>query len=126
MCVLETLPTVAQTGRLLLRGGLLANDAAGFVIEHRDLGVIGKLGFREAEVRRPRMAVRVDPTLYSPELATEAVTAALDWARTDWGRSAVWAAHAPDDLAASRVLIDAGFLYTGDREPDGRMMVWLA
>ncbi len=123
MCVLET---VTDTGRLILRGGLMNDHTAGFVIEHRQLGVIGKLGFREIEARRPRLAVRVDPAFQGQGLATEAVTAALDWARADWGRSAVWAAHVPDDVAAGQVLIDAGFLYTGDHAPDGRMMVWLA
>ena len=68
--------------------------------------------------------------------ATEATRAALQWAGGDWGRRMVVAGHFADNAASARVLVKAGFLYTGDIQRrhsrargaivPTRMMVWLA
>ena len=66
----------------------------------------------------------------------EAVTAALSWAGGEWGARVLAAGHFADNAASSRVLIKAGFLYTGEvvrrfslarnEEAETRMAVWLA
>ncbi|MEI9889980.1 MAG: GNAT family N-acetyltransferase [Caulobacteraceae bacterium] len=69
-------------------------------------------------------------------MGSEAARAALAWAGTGWGRRMVTAGHFADNQASGRVLIKAGFLYTGEvqrrfsrargAEAATRMMVWLA
>lgn len=110
---------------------------ADFVVEHRQFGVVGMLGFRTEAPGRPRLRGWLGRPFRGRGYATEALTGALVWARGDWGRSAVWAGHFAEDRAAGLALCKAGFLYTGDvvrtpsRARDGalaatRMMVWLA
>ena len=67
---------------------------------------------------------------------TEAVRAALGWARGGWRRRYLLAGHYADNPASGHVLVKAGFLYTGEVIPrfslargesaPTRMMVWLA
>ena len=110
---------------------------ATFVIEHRQFGVIGMLALREDAPRRPQLGLWVGRPFWGRGYGTEAVGAALGWARSDWRRNVVWAGHFADNPAAGQVLVKAGFLYTGDvaRTPcvarggetaSTRMMVWLA
>lgn len=115
---------------------------AQFVIEHRHFGVIGMLGFAERQARfanaaRPELGYWLGRPFWGRGYATEAVNAALGWARGDWRKSVVWAGHFADNRASGQVLCKAGFLYTGDveltpsaaRGGEGvatRMMVWLA
>jgi RimJ/RimL family protein N-acetyltransferase len=113
---------------------------AEFVIEHREfgvIGVIGMVGFKAREPRRPEIGYWLGQPFWGRGYATEAVTAALGWARRDWRRNVVWAGHFADNPASGQVLCKAGFLYTGDVELRAaparggamqrtRMMVWLA
>lgn len=108
-----------------------------FGIEHREFGLIGMLGFHEKEPRRPELGYWLGRPFWGRGYATEAVNAALRWAKGDWRKNVVWAGHFADNRASGQVLCKAGFLYTGDVEPRAsagrggqpvptRMMVWLA
>jgi RimJ/RimL family protein N-acetyltransferase len=107
-----------------------------FVIEHRNFGVVGGLGFRPGASGRPELGYWLGREFWNRGYATEAVRAALDWARREWRRRVVVAGHFVDNPASGQVLCKAGFLYTGDVEPrwsqarnrpvHSRMMVWLA
>ena len=107
-----------------------------FAIEHRQLGVIGVLGFDGTDPRRPEVGYWLGRPFWGRGYASEALKAAMVWARGDWGRNAVWAGHFADNRASAGVLVKAGFLYTGDVEQRfsvardeavaTRMMVWLA
>jgi RimJ/RimL family protein N-acetyltransferase len=107
-----------------------------FVIEHRNFGVVGGLGFKPGPRGRPEIGYWLGRPYWNRGYATEATRAALDWARRDWRRSLVVAGHFADNPASGQVLCKAGFLYTGDVElrwsqaREGpvrtRMMIWLA
>jgi RimJ/RimL family protein N-acetyltransferase len=112
-------------------------ENAVFAVEHRQFGVIGVLGFHEKEPRRPELGYWLGRPFWGRGYATEAVNAALRWAKGDWRKNVVWAGHFADNRASGQVLCKAGFLYTGDVEvkPSAgrggqpaptRMMVWLA
>ncbi|MEO8115942.1 MAG: GNAT family N-acetyltransferase [Phenylobacterium sp.] len=115
-----------------------AKDAerdVGFVIEHRQFGLVGGLAF-DAEDGKPELGYWLGRPFWNRGYATEAVRGALGWARRDWRRSVVIAGHFSDNAASGQVLCKAGFLYTGDvqlrpsvargAEVPTRMMVWLA
>ena len=107
-----------------------------FLIEHRHFGPIGMAGFHRAEDRFAELGYWLGRTFRGRGFATEAVHAALDWARGEWGRRAVLSSHFADNPASARVLEKAGFLYTGEvrqrfslgrgQAVATRMMVWLA
>ena len=113
-----------------------------FVLDHEDEGPVGMLSLFPAQTeglgRGPRVELGycVGKRWWGRGLATEAVEAALGWARTRWKRRAVQAGHFDDNPASGAVLAKAGFLYTGERRPmfsvargeqaSSRMMVWLA
>jgi RimJ/RimL family protein N-acetyltransferase len=107
-----------------------------FAVEHRQFGLIGVLGFHEKQPRRAELGYWLGRPFWGRGYATEAVRAALGWARSEWRRNVVWAGHFSDNAASGQVLCKAGFLYTGDveRRPSiarggeapTRMMVWLA
>ena len=106
-----------------------------FAVEHRQFGLIGMLGF-DVRKGRPQVGYWLGRPFWGRGYATEALTAALRWARADWRRNVVWAGHFADNKASGQVLVKAGFLYTGVVEPRHclargeavatRMMVWLA
>lgn len=119
-----------------------------FVVDHEDEGVVGMLSLFPQPEGSEGHGPAAGPSL-GTELgycmgrrwqgrgfATEAVQAALAWARGDWRRRLVVAGHFADNPASGRVLEKAGFLYTGERRPmfslarddwaASRMMVWLA
>lgn len=108
----------------------------GFVIEHRNFGVVGMLGFRTNGAGRPDLGFWLGRRYWNRGYATEAVRAALKWARRDWRKKVVTAGHFSDNPASGQVLCKAGFLYTGDvaltrsvargQDVPTRMMVWLA
>ena len=129
--------------------------AAAFAIEHRQFGLVGMLGFQEkapgigspmpnpeqqsrsqSERGRAEAGYWLGRPFWNRGYATEALTAALRWAKGDWRRNVVWAGHFADNRASGQVLVKAGFLYTGDVESrmsqaraepvPTRMMVWLA
>lgn len=114
-----------------------------FVLDHEDEGPVGMLSLFPAQTepglgRGPAVELGycVGPRWQGRGLATEAVEAALAWAKTRWKRRAVAAGHFEDNPASGAVLSKAGFLYTGERRPMfslargepavSRMMVWLA
>lgn len=109
---------------------------AEFVIEHREFGLIGMLGFQEKEPRNTELGYWLGRPFWGRGYATEAVQAALCWAKRDWRRKVVWAGHFSDNQASGQVLCKAGFLYTGDvvltasaargSQAPTRRMVWLA
>ncbi|MBL8773660.1 MAG: GNAT family N-acetyltransferase [Phenylobacterium sp.] len=113
-----------------------ANATPTFAIQHREFGVIGALGFDARADGRPEVGYWLGRPFWGRGYATEALKAALVWAKAGWGRNAVWAGHFADNRASASVLIKAGFLYTGDVErpysvargdvAPTRMMVWLA
>lgn len=96
-----------------------------FLIEHRDFGPIGMLGFHRQPMEWSETGSAISPelgywlgrTFWGRGFATEAVQAALDWADRCWGRRAVTAGHFADNPASARVLAKAGFLYTGEVQP---------
>lgn len=108
-----------------------------FAIETEDDGLIGVLGFHDIDrFGAPELGYWLGKPWWGRGLATEAVSAALVWARDDWGRKVVRAGHFADNDASANVLIKANFLYTGEvtQKPSlargepapTRMMVWLA
>jgi RimJ/RimL family protein N-acetyltransferase len=112
-------------------------QTANFMIEHRNFGVVGGLSFMPGPNGRPELGYWVGRPYWNRGYATEAVRAAMKWARRDWRRNVVVAGHFADNPASGQVLVKAGFLYTGDVEKRSsrargredvpmRMMVWLA
>jgi RimJ/RimL family protein N-acetyltransferase len=110
-------------------------EAADFLIEHRNFGVVGGLSFMQGD--RPELGYWIGRPYWNRGYATEAVRGAMKWARRDWRRKVVVAGHFADNPASGQVLCKSGFLYTGDveRRPSRargrndvptRMMVWLA
>jgi RimJ/RimL family protein N-acetyltransferase len=110
---------------------------AAFAIEHRQFGLIGGLGFHPREGGGSELGYWLGHPFWGRGYATEAVTAALAWAKGDWRRNVVWAGHFAENRASGQVLVKAGFLYTGDVEATpclarggqllaSRKMVWLA
>jgi RimJ/RimL family protein N-acetyltransferase len=107
-----------------------------FVIEHRNFGMVGGIGFRPNAKGRTEIGYWLGRPFWNRGYATEAARAALDWARRDWRKKLVVAGHFADNPASGEVLCKAGFLYTGDVEPrwsqargapaKARLMVWLA
>lgn len=107
-----------------------------FAVEHREFGVIGMLGFHRSTLGRPELGYWLGRPFWGRGYATEATRAALAWAKGDWKKNVVWAGHFADNKASGQVLVKAGFLYTGDVEPQdclarggkvpSRKMVWLA
>ena len=107
-----------------------------FVIEHRNFGLVGAIGFKPGPRGRPELGYWLGRPFWNRGYATEACRSVLDWVRRDWRRKLVVAGHFADNPASGQVLCKAGFLYTGDVEPrwsqarEGpvrtRMMVWLA
>jgi RimJ/RimL family protein N-acetyltransferase len=112
------------------------DEAPNFVIEHRNFGVVGAIGFKPRAGGRSELGFWLGRDFWNRGYATEAARAVLDWTRRDWRKKLVVAGHFADNPASGQVLCKAGFLYTGDVEPRWsqarqgpvrtRMMVWLA
>jgi RimJ/RimL family protein N-acetyltransferase len=106
-----------------------------FLIEHEEDGVVGCIGLFTPR-RVPEIGYWIGRPYWGRGFATEATTAALDWAREDWRKKVVVAGHFADNPASGAVLCKTGFLYTGLVEmreslarqaaAPTRMMVWLA
>jgi RimJ/RimL family protein N-acetyltransferase len=112
-------------------------NEAHFLIEHRNFGVVGGLGFIKTGGARPELGYWIGRPYWNRGYATEAVRGAMKWAKRDWRKNLVVAGHFADNPASGQVLTKAGFLYTGDVEQrpsrargrddvPTRMMVWLA
>ncbi len=122
--------------------GFLARHGSGgdqdrlFAVEHRQLGMIGVIGFHVTAEPYPEVGYWLGRTFWRRGFATEALQAALEWARVAWGKRAIASGHFADNPASGRVLVKAGFLYTGvvaqrrsvarAEAVETRMMVWLA
>lgn len=106
-----------------------------FAVTHPDHGLIGMVGLHQRE-RMPELGYWLGKAHWGKGYATEAVAAALAWARDVWKRKVVEAGHFADNPASGNVLIKNDFLYTGDvplkrSEARGadvpvRQMVWIA
>jgi RimJ/RimL family protein N-acetyltransferase len=139
-------PFAVADAEAFLRSGAEADPLCerAFLIEDRAGDLAGGVGFHAPRTEWSESGCALGPELgywlgrdfWGRGLATEAVLAALDWAREGWGVRAVAAGHFADNPASGRVLEKAGFLYTGEvqRRPSAargetvptRMMVWLA
>jgi RimJ/RimL family protein N-acetyltransferase len=107
-----------------------------FAIERGDGEFMGVLGIHPKEGWAPELGYWLGRPFWGAGYMTEAASAALIWARDDWGRRVLTAGHFTDNDASGQVLIKADFLYTGEVEPRfsiargeealTRMMVWLA
>jgi RimJ/RimL family protein N-acetyltransferase len=118
---------------------MMVADAAREVvlaIEHRDGDFMGVVGIHPKDGLAPELGYWIGRPFWGAGYMTEAVTAALDWARRDWGRRVLTSGHFADNSPSGRVLAKADFLYTGEVESRfsiargekaaTRMMVWLA
>lgn len=107
-----------------------------FAIELADEGLIGVIGLFTTPEARVELGYWIGRPYWGRGYATEATRSALDWARSAWKKRYVVAGHFADNDASGRVLVKAGFLYTGvvEHKPSiargepaaTRMMVWLA
>ena len=113
-----------------------AREAA-FAIEHRATrAFMGVIGFHPTGGLGPELGYWIGRPFWGAGYMTEAVSAALVWARAEWGRRALISGHFADNAPSGRVLTKADFLYTGEVQPRfsiargeeaaTRMMVWLA
>jgi RimJ/RimL family protein N-acetyltransferase len=116
-----------------------ARDAARepvFAVDKAGDGLVGVINFHPKDNSAPEIGYWFGRPYWGKGLATETVSAALDWAKRDWRKRQVIAGHFADNPTSGRVLEKAGFLYTGvvrsshslaRGEPaPSRMMVWLA
>jgi RimJ/RimL family protein N-acetyltransferase len=105
-------------------------------IEHRDGAFMGVVGFHPNGGLGPELGYWIGRPFWGAGYMSEAVAAALAWARTGWGKRVLVSGHFADNPPSGRVLTKADFLYTGEivrrfsiarGEPAAtRMMVWLA
>ena len=107
-----------------------------FALKHPVDGYIGCLDFHRSGEEAPEIGYWLGRPYWGQGLLTEAARGALTWAKTEWRHRFLSAGHFADNPASARVLIKAGFLYTGvvqqrfslarDAMAETRMMVWLA
>ena len=105
-------------------------------VQRSDGAFMGVLGIHPKEGLAAELGYWLGRPFWGAGYMTEAVTAALGWARQGWGRRVLTSGHFADNDASGRVLTKADFLYTGEverrysvaRGSDAatRMMVWLA
>ena len=116
-----------------------AADAAREIVlavDHRSAGFAGVIGFHPKEGISPELGYWIGRPFWGAGYMTEAVTAVLGWVAGEWRKRVLSSGHFADNDASSRVLIKAGFLYTGEvewrysvargEEAPTRMMIWLA
>lgn len=107
-----------------------------FAIDHPDFGLMGMVGFHRDDEPYPEVGYWLGRAYWGQGFATEALGGALGWARKVGRARAIASSHFHDNPASGRVLIKAGFLYTGVVKPrrsaaraaitPSRMMIWLA
>jgi RimJ/RimL family protein N-acetyltransferase len=107
-----------------------------FAIELDGEGLVGVIGLFSHPNGQVELGYWIGRPYWGQGFATEATRGALDWARHVWNKRYIAAGHFADNDASGRVLIKAGFLYTGvvEHKPSiargalaaTRMMVWLA
>jgi RimJ/RimL family protein N-acetyltransferase len=106
-----------------------------FALE-RDATFLGVLGIHPKDGLAAELGYWIGRPFWGHGYMTEAVTAALIWARESWGARILTSGHFADNPASGGVLVKADFLYTGVVEPRfsvargeeaaTRMMIWLA
>ncbi len=116
--------------------GLDRARSAVFAVETQDDGLVDVVGLHPAGRLGPEIGYWIGRPYWGRGLATEATAAVLGWARENWGQKVVVSGHFEDNPASGRVLVKAGFLYTGEVQARHskargqiartRMMVWLA
>lgn len=107
-----------------------------FAVERHDGVFMGVLGLHPSDGLATELGYWLGRPFWGAGYMTEAVTAALNWARESWGRRALTSGHFADNPASGAVLVKTDFLYTGQVEPrysvargetaQTRMMIWLA
>jgi RimJ/RimL family protein N-acetyltransferase len=105
-------------------------------VERRDGAFMGVLGVHPKAGLAPELGYWIGRPFWGQGYMTEAVLAALVWARDGWARRILSSGHFADNDPSGRVLEKADFLYTGEVEQrfsiargepaPTRMMVWLA
>lgn len=111
-------------------------EGRAFAIEHPDQGLMGVVGVSVGEAAFPETGYWLGRPYWGQGYATEALTAAMGWARSALGARAMVSSHFVDNPASGWVLTKAGFLYTGEVRPLrstgrgetvlARKMIWLA
>lgn len=102
----------AQTYLARSRDADPAREAV-FAIDRRGEGLVGLLGFQPTGELAPEVGYWLGKAYWGQGIASEALTAALAWARDDWSQRCLLACHHHDNPASGRVLARAGFLYSG-------------
>jgi RimJ/RimL family protein N-acetyltransferase len=112
------------------------DDEAWFAVELADDGPIGLLSFSPDGDLAPEVSFWIGRPYWGRGYMTEALSAAMRWAKGEWGRRCITARHFVGNPAATRVLGRCGFLHTGRAEMRpcpargeavlSRWMVWLA
>jgi len=107
-----------------------------FAIEHEGEGLVGVLGLHPQDGLGPEIGYWIGQPYWGRGIASEAVSAVMDWAGHGWRRRVACAGYFADNPASGRVLERAGFLHTGEVQQrvsvargvaaPTRMMVWLA
>jgi RimJ/RimL family protein N-acetyltransferase len=107
-----------------------------FAIDLPGQGPVGLIGFHTNIEGAVEVGYWLGRPFWARGYMSEALVVALGWARADWGRRWIVSGHFADNPASGRVLIKAGFLYTGEvlwrpclargEAALTRMMVWLA
>lgn len=108
-----------------------------FAIDLAGEGPVGTLAFYPpGDQLGPEVGYWLGRAYWGQGIASEALGAAMDWARDDWGRRCITACHQLENESSGRVLVKAGFLYTGQVDARAckarghdmpvRWMVWLA
>jgi RimJ/RimL family protein N-acetyltransferase len=118
-----------------MEGADRAREAA-MAIERRDGAFMGVIGFHPNDGLATELGYWIGRPFWGAGYMTEAATAALGWARADWGKRILVSGHFADNVPSGRVLTKADFLYTGEvverfsiargETARTRMMVWLA
>ena len=116
--------------------GVERSEGATFALETPDDGLLGVLAVEPNPEGAAEIGFWLGRPFWGRGYMTEATRAGLAWTADALGRRFVMAGHFADNPASGRVLIKAGFLYTGDVEPryslargeaaPTRRMVWLA
>ncbi len=110
--------------------------AALLALDHQQHGLIGMVGLDDRGGPAPELGYWLGRPYWGQGLISEATSAAVTWAHRVWGQRYLVSGHFIDNPTSGRILIKAGFLYTGVIETracpargcdvETRMMVWLA
>jgi RimJ/RimL family protein N-acetyltransferase len=107
-----------------------------FAILGREGPFMGVVGLHPKPGLGPELGYWLGRPFWGAGHMSEAVAAVLAWAAQGWGRRLLTSGHFADNPASGRVLVKAGFLYTGEvgdrysiargETAATRMMIWLA